>query len=519
MLRKEEKQLSFYSVLYEKIPEDHLLKRIAAAVDFSFINGKLAKSYCAEFGRPAKEPEMMMKLNILERLYDLSDERVMEEASYNLAYKWFLGLNPEDELPDASLLAKFRTQRMKEYTLDEVLSEIVRQCVKKGIIKGKGLTIDTTHIEANCTKKIPERIMKHLAKDILKGLEKDRGSVPEGVNAEIPDYTQIEDHVEAKETMKDYLMQVMEQSKEYAGEATKEAIQTAEKVLSDEKFLLQKGQRSLSDPDARVGNKSKTDSFFGYKAEFTMTADERIITGMTVNSGDYVDGSDFETLLEATKQEGVSIDEFYGDRAYFRKDILDRLEAEHIKGYIPVSASVYKMDEELFSYNKDSDEWFCFMGNKTVKCRKTQRKNNGKTYGILEYTFSKEQCIHCPHRDRCMGKTQTRARKLRVSTSTPFFYAKSQEQKKPEFLEKYKKRSAQEWKNGELKRFHGLARARGWGLRSVTFQAKLTAIAVNLKRIAAIISSFSRVFPMFLELYFFNPRFSLRCSHRALVGR
>lgn len=53
-------------------------------------------------------------------------------------------------------------------------------------------------------------------------------------------------------------------------------------------------------------------------------------------------------------------------------------------------------------------------------------------------------------------------------------------------MEKYKKRSAQEWKNGEMKRFHGLSRARGWGLRSILFQAKSTAIAVNLKRIAAI---------------------------------
>ena len=86
----------------------------------------------------------------------------------------------------------------------------------------------------------------------------------------------------------------------------------------------------------------------------------------------------------------------------------------------------------------------------------------------------------------CMGKNRTKARKLQVALSTSLFYEKSQEQKKPEFLEKYKKRSAQEWKNGEMKRFHGLSRARGWGLRSILFQAKLTAIAVNLKRIAAI---------------------------------
>ena len=48
-------------------------------------------------------------------------------------------------------------------------------------------------------------------------------------------------------------------------------------------------------------------------------------------------------------------------------------------------------------------------------------------------------------------------------------------------------RAAHEWKNAEMKRFHGLVRARGWDLRSMSIQAKLTAIAVNLKRIAALI--------------------------------
>lgn len=52
--------------------------------------------------------------------------------------------------------------------------------------------------------------------------------------------------------------------------------------------------------------------------------------------------------------------------------------------------------------------------------------------------------------------------------------------------EKYKKRASHEWKNGEMKRFHGLDRARGYGLKSVNLQAKLTALAVNLKRIAAL---------------------------------
>ena len=432
---------------------------------------------------------MMMKLLFLQYIYNLSDVKVIEEANCNLAFLWILGLNPEDKLPDASLLAKFRTQRMQDITLDEVLSEIVRQCVENGIIKSDALTVDTTHIEANCTKKVPERIMKHLAKRIFKGLEADNGAIPEEINTNIPDYTQIEDHKQAKAVMKDYLEETIASAEEYAGEETEKAIAEAKDVLSDEKFILQKGLRSLSDKDARVGNKSKTQQFYGYKAEYTMTADERIITAMDIHTGEYVDGKEFSTLLEKTVKTGAKISELYGDKAYFRKDILELLEEQKIKGYIPVSASVYKIDEELFSYNKDSDQWFCFMGNHTVSCKKTKNKNcRGDIYDQLSYLFKKEQCVECPHRDICMGKSNGKknARKLVVGITAPLFYEKSQEQKKPEFLEKYKKRSAQEWKNGEMKRFHGLSRARGWGLRSMLFQAKLTAIAVNLKRIAAI---------------------------------
>lgn len=491
MLRKESKQLSFYSSLYDKIPEKHVLKRIDKVVDFSFINDLLESSYCKHFGRPAKEPEMMMKLLFLEYIYNLSDIKVIEEASYNLAFLWFLGLNPEDNLPDASLLAKFRTQRMKDITLDEVMSEIVRQCIEQGLIKGDGLTVDTTHIEANCTKKVPERIMKHLAKRIFKSLEKDNGYVPVTVDTDIPNYEAIEDHKQAKTVMKEYLETVMEQAEKYAGEKTISAISEAKEVLSDEKFILQKGLRSLSDKDARVGNKSKTKQYLGYKTEFTMTADERIITAAEVHNGAYVDGKEFNKLLDRTVEAGVNVAEVYGDKAYFRKDILEKLEEMKIKGYIPVSASVYKIDEELFSYNKDSDQWFCFMGNYTVSRKKTKNKNGrGEVFDQLSYLFKKEQCAECPHRDICMGKNSGKktARKLVVGTTASLFYEISQEQKKPEFLEKYKKRSSQEWKNGEMKRFHGMSRARGWGLRSVSFQVKLTAIAVNLKRIAALSS-------------------------------
>ena len=89
LLNNQVKQTSFYSVLYDRIPENHILKLIEKAVDFSFINEMLEDSYCKHFGRPAKEPEMMMKLLFLQYLYNLSDVKVIEEASVNLAFLWF----------------------------------------------------------------------------------------------------------------------------------------------------------------------------------------------------------------------------------------------------------------------------------------------------------------------------------------------------------------------------------------------------------------------------------------------
>lgn len=106
MLKNGPKQLSMYSILYSKIPENHLLKSINKAVDFRFINELLEASYCKYYGRPAKEPEMMAKLLILQYLYTLSDVQVIEETTVNLAYMWFIGINPEEELPDASQVCK-----------------------------------------------------------------------------------------------------------------------------------------------------------------------------------------------------------------------------------------------------------------------------------------------------------------------------------------------------------------------------------------------------------------------------
>jgi hypothetical protein len=376
--------------------------------------------------------------------------------------------------------------------MDAIITEIVRQCIERGIIKSSnGIVIDTTHIEANTTKKIPERIMKHLAKNIFKAMGQEE--------YEIPDYTQIEDHVGAKQVMKDYLKDLIEQVSEESSEEVIQAAREAQEILESDLFIEQKGIRSLVDKDARVGYKSKTQSFYGYKAELCQTTDGSLITSITVEPGSYVDGCKFKDHLEETQKTGLTVTGVYGDKAYFRADILNLIKENQALSYIPVSASAYKIDEELFSYNKDSDQWFCVMGNETVKVKTKIRERNGKKMKLLEYSFGRELCRNCPCRTECMGKSKRIARLLTISVNTPELYEYSQKAKTPEFLYEYRKRAKIEPKNAELKRFHGLDRAKGYGLRSIRIQAKLTALAVNLKRIAKMVSALKGLHALILK--------------------
>ena len=128
--------VSFHAELYKLIPEDNQLRKIHELV---------RSSYCEYYGRSANEPELLFRLLFLQVLYNLSDDRIIEDAQVNLAYKWFLGLNPEDKLPDPSQLSRFRNHRLGAGTVDEVLKSVVRQSIEKGLVKSKSIIIDSTY--------------------------------------------------------------------------------------------------------------------------------------------------------------------------------------------------------------------------------------------------------------------------------------------------------------------------------------------------------------------------------------
>lgn len=113
--------LSPYQGIYDAIiSANHLLRKMKKNIDFSFVNPMLHKQYCENLGRQVKEPEMMFKLLSLKKLNGLSDETLISSAQTDMAYKFFLDLEPEAKMIAPSLHTKFRKTRITEDILEEL---------------------------------------------------------------------------------------------------------------------------------------------------------------------------------------------------------------------------------------------------------------------------------------------------------------------------------------------------------------------------------------------------------------
>jgi len=172
MLENKYKQMTIseHIKLYDKIvPKEHFLRQLKENVDFSFVNKLVQEEYSERLGRPAKEPEIMYKLLFLQTKDLLSDREVIERAKVDMSYKYFLDLNPEEDLVSYSLLSVFRNTKIKEESiLEEMLKDTVRQAIEKGIVKSNSIIVDSAHTASKGQKKTPTQILRELSKKLRK---------------------------------------------------------------------------------------------------------------------------------------------------------------------------------------------------------------------------------------------------------------------------------------------------------------------------------------------------------------
>jgi transposase len=93
------------------VPKNHLLRKIDAVLDLSFVREAVAECYSASLGRPSVDPELALRMMLLGRIYDLSGRRLCDEIGMHVGMRWFCGLNLHDPVPDHSTLSKLKNER------------------------------------------------------------------------------------------------------------------------------------------------------------------------------------------------------------------------------------------------------------------------------------------------------------------------------------------------------------------------------------------------------------------------
>ncbi len=143
------------------VPQDHLLRLIDQAIDWSFIYDLVIDKYSADNGRPSMDPVMLIKIPFIQYLYGIrSMRKTVKEIEVNVAYRWFLGLEMMDKVPHFSTFGKNYTRRFKDTDLfEQIFSRILQECYKYRLIDPSEVFVDATHVKARAnSKKMRKRI-------------------------------------------------------------------------------------------------------------------------------------------------------------------------------------------------------------------------------------------------------------------------------------------------------------------------------------------------------------------------
>jgi transposase len=175
--------LSPYIELYNLIiPKNNMLRQINELVDFSFVYEELKARYCLD-GRNAIDPIRMFKYLLLKAIFELSDIDIVERSRYDMSFKYFLDMTPEEAVIDASSLTKFRKLRLKDMNLlDMLIGKTVEISLEKGIITSKAIIVDATHTKARYNQKSPREILLDRSRKLRKAVY----TADESLKAKLP---------------------------------------------------------------------------------------------------------------------------------------------------------------------------------------------------------------------------------------------------------------------------------------------------------------------------------------------
>ena len=167
----------------ELVPQDHLVRKLEEGIDFTFIYPRVKNLY-SSIGRPSIDPVILFKLLFINITFGINSmRRTCEECKVNLAYRWFLGMEIDEEIPNYSTWSQNYIRRYKDSNIfNEIFDCILSQAMMNGFVDMETVFGDGTHQKANANKKKNhkeevELIAKKYEEDLIKEINEDRESI------------------------------------------------------------------------------------------------------------------------------------------------------------------------------------------------------------------------------------------------------------------------------------------------------------------------------------------------------
>ncbi len=420
------------------VPAEHLVRRIDAVLDTSWVHRELAPYY-STLGRPSVDPELMIRMLIIGYVFAIRSEReICREVQVNLAYRWFCGLGLEDSVPNHSVFSRARSERFRDSDILRTLFEhVVMSCIEAGLVGGQSFAVDASLIQADANK---------------------QRSIPGA------DWNRQRNLDTASRAVKDYV--------ETLDDA---AFGAASDVVP--KFV------SPSDPASQWTGAHKGPAFFAYADNYLIDTKHTVIVDVEATRAiPPAEVGAARTMIERTEERfGMKPGQLAGDTAYGAAPMLAWLVKEKgIEPHIPVFDKSARKDGTLsradFTFDVDQNIYICRQGKPLTT---TGRVHQGRT---LYYRASKFDCDACPLKPKCCPKAPSRriprdidedARDpARSLAGTPAFEQSRRDRKKVEMA------------FAHLKRIFGLGRLRLRGPRGAQDEFLLAATAQNLVKLA-----------------------------------
>ena len=438
----EQGPLFYEFCLDEAVPDDHLVRKIDAVLDLSWVYAELAPHYPA-LGRPSIDPVLMIRMLIIGYVFGLRSERLLcREVQVNFAYRWFCKLGIEHKIPDHSAFSRARNERFRDSGIfRRVFERVVEACIAADLVGGEGFAVDASLIAADANKQRS-----------IPGSEWQKTCDPET----------------ASRAMQEYL-------------ATLDDVAFGAASDTTPKFV------SPSDPAAQWTGAMRGPAFFAYADNYLIDVKFGVI--MDVEASRAIRQAEVgasQTMIERTEAcFGIKPEWLAADTAYGSASNLDWLVNEQgIAPHVPVIDKSQREDgtfsREDFVYDEMRDIYMCPAG-KTLTT--TGHVNSEHA---LRYRGSVPACRVCPLKAKCCPNMPARrierdvneaARDVaRALAKTPAFAQSRRDRKKVEML------------FAHLKRILRLDRLRLRGPSGAQFEFPLAAIAQNLRRLAKLVA-------------------------------